>query len=161
MAKLKDRQTQIPNGFRFRIPELKYHSSFYASFASIVNSVHTIVNANPQISEAHGWPLDLPGIEDWVDQFNAAICEANGWKQYYIPTEGGIKFYPANPGEWPVWAKAIKLVGKPPDAGVGDTIHRLIGDENSATFKAWYHTTFGRTCGCHGRQKLWNQQYHY
>jgi len=61
--------------------------------------------------------------------------------------------------EWPMWAKALKQFAKPEDKGIGDVVARMIGDENSTAFKAWYLATFGKSCGCAGRQAKWNQQY--
>ncbi len=61
--------------------------------------------------------------------------------------------------QWPMWANALKQLSTPDDRGVGDIAARIIGDENSATFKAWHLLTFGRPCSCAGRQKLWNQKY--
>ncbi len=61
--------------------------------------------------------------------------------------------------EWPLWAKALAQFAAPDDKGIGDVVARMIGDENSAKFKAWHLATFGRTCGCNGRQNLWNQKY--
>jgi hypothetical protein len=61
--------------------------------------------------------------------------------------------------EWPIWAKALKHFATPQDKGIGDVVARMIGDENSAKFKAWHLATFGRPCGCNGRQARWNQMY--
>lgn len=61
--------------------------------------------------------------------------------------------------EWPIWAKALKQFATPEDKGIGDVVARMIGDENSATFKAWHLATFGRPCGCPERRELWNRQY--
>lgn len=61
--------------------------------------------------------------------------------------------------EWPLWAKALKQFAKPEDAGIGDVVARMIGDENSAAFEAWYLATFGKKCGCKGRRKQWNLKY--
>lgn len=61
--------------------------------------------------------------------------------------------------EWPLWAKAFKLAAKPEDKGVGDVVRRLIGEENSDKFKAWFKKTTGKDCGCTGRQARWNQMY--
>lgn len=61
--------------------------------------------------------------------------------------------------QWPIWAKALAQFSKPEDKGIGDVVARMIGDESSAKFKAWYLATLGRPCGCNGRQKLWNQEY--
>ncbi len=61
--------------------------------------------------------------------------------------------------DWPVWAKALKQFATPSDKGIGDVVARMIGDETSAKFKAWHLSTFGKPCGCTGRQKLWNTKY--
>ncbi len=60
---------------------------------------------------------------------------------------------------WPMWTKALAQFSKPEDKGIGDVAARMIGGENSAKFKAWHLATFGRPCGCNGRQKLWNTKY--
>ncbi len=61
--------------------------------------------------------------------------------------------------QWPMWAKALAKRAKPGDKGIGDVVARTIGPETSGAFKAFYETTFGRPCGCNGRQKLWNTKY--
>ncbi len=61
--------------------------------------------------------------------------------------------------DWPMWAKALKQFSTPDDKGIGDVVARMIGDETSEKFKAWHLATFGRPCGCTGRQKLWNTKY--
>ena len=61
--------------------------------------------------------------------------------------------------QWPLWAKALKLLAKPADRGIGDVLARVIGDEKSEAFKAWYKKTFGKDCGCNGRQIRWNRLY--
>ncbi len=60
---------------------------------------------------------------------------------------------------WPTWAKALSRRAKPEDKGIGDVVARTIGPETSGAFKAFYEMTFGKPCGCNGRQKLWNQKY--
>ncbi len=61
--------------------------------------------------------------------------------------------------EWPLWAKALAQLATLNDKGIGDVVARMIGDERSEKFKAWYLLTFGKPCGCNGRQKLWNTKY--
>ena len=61
--------------------------------------------------------------------------------------------------QWPIWAKAIKQFSKPEDKGIGDVVARMIGDENSAAFKAFYLKVTGKTCGCAGRRSQWNKQF--
>ncbi len=61
--------------------------------------------------------------------------------------------------QWPIWAKVVAKKSTPEDKGVGDVIARTIGPEASGAFKAFYEWTFGKPCGCTGRQKLWNIKY--
>jgi hypothetical protein len=76
------------------------------------------------------------------------------------PNHQSIKSVEPIPVEkWPIWAKGLRQLSKPEDKGIGDVVARLIGDENSEKFKAWYKTTFGKDCGCTGRQAEWNTKY--
>ncbi len=68
---------------------------------------------------------------------------------------------PTSVEQWPMWAKALAQFAKPEDKGIGDVVARMIGDERSEKFKAWYLVTFGKKCGCNGRQNLWNQKYQF
>ena len=83
-----------------------------------------------------------------IDQIDPANAPAPRVKKRSLPYD-----------EWPVWAKALKLMAKPEDKGIGDIVARLIGDENSEKFKAWYRATFNKDCGCKGRQDRWNRLY--
>jgi len=62
---------------------------------------------------------------------------------------------------WPIWATAIAFFKGSSDAGVGDTVERIIGKPNSAAFKAWHTKTFGKSCGCSERKSLWNAKFPY
>lgn len=60
---------------------------------------------------------------------------------------------------WPWSVKAIALLAKPDDRGVGDTLARLlIGGETLAA--AWQRLT-GKECGCDGRIDSLNTRYAY
>ncbi len=61
--------------------------------------------------------------------------------------------------DWPIWAKALAMIAKPEDKGIGDVVARTIGAENSEAFKKWYKATTGKDCGCTGRQLRWNIEY--
>ena len=161
MAKLKDRQSQIPNGYKFELPDLKYRSSPYASFTSIVNSVHNAILSNPMLASRKGWPTEYEKIADWVDRFNAEWCKSNGWREYYLEDNVPLPKDPPKPKEWPAWARAIAIARAAGEVGVGDTAERMIGKENSDAFKKFYNKIFGRSCGCAGRKAAWNAQYPY
>lgn len=60
---------------------------------------------------------------------------------------------------WPIWAKALRFFAEPKDKGIGDVVARMIGDEKSQAFKKWHKKTFGKDCGCVGRQARWNRMY--
>ncbi len=61
--------------------------------------------------------------------------------------------------DWPLWAKALSMIAKPEDKGIGDVVARTIGAENSEAFKKWFKATTGKDCGCTGRQRRWNIEY--
>lgn len=62
--------------------------------------------------------------------------------------------------EWPQWAKAVKLLASKGDAGVGDTIARVVGPIGGDAFKAWTKSV-GFNCGCEKRQETLNARYPY
>lgn len=85
MRRLVNRQQQIPGGMKFSIPEIKYNSSPWMSFDSIVNSVLQLTNANPELSKQHNWPVTRQGVENWVESVQVQICEMNGWNKFLTP----------------------------------------------------------------------------
>ncbi len=70
-----------------------------------------------------------------------------------------IPIQPIPRKDWPVWAKALAMIAKPEDKGIGDTVARTVGAENSEAFKKWFKVTTGKDCGCSGRQRRWNIEY--
>ena len=95
MPRLRDRNHQIPNGYRFGLPEANWKAPPFASFVQIVNQVQRIVAANPALAQSKGWPTARPDIENWVDEFNATICQMNGWTNYIV--DGGSVWSPPKP----------------------------------------------------------------
>ncbi len=61
--------------------------------------------------------------------------------------------------DWPLWAKGLAMISKPDDKGIGDTVARTIGAENSEAFKKWFKATTGKDCGCTGRHRRLNIEY--
>lgn len=82
MARLISRQKFIPGGFQFVQPEIRWQSTRYASFDSIVNSLISARQGNPAQAKKLGWRTDYNSVADEVDAFNARICEINGWTDY-------------------------------------------------------------------------------
>ncbi len=75
----------------------------------------------------------------------------------YSPALAPLK--PIQRKAWPLWAKALGMIAKPEDKGIGDVVARTIGQENSEAFKKWFKSTTGKDCGCTGRQRRWNMEY--
>lgn len=81
MARLINRQMQIPGGLKFYQPETKFVARS-GSFHSIVDQVIAMRKANPAMVSAKGWATDFDNVSHEVDAFNAAICERMGWTTY-------------------------------------------------------------------------------
>lgn len=90
MPRLKDRNRQIPNGFKFILPEVGYKSRDFDSFSTIVNQVSGILRSNPARAKLYGWPQTDEDIANWVDEYNAMLCANNGWNDYIIQGVGEV-----------------------------------------------------------------------
>lgn len=84
MARLKSRTQHPPHSFRFIQPEAGQTNEFVGSFNAVVQQVITLRNANPFLADRHGWRLDLAGVEDEVDSYNAVRCIAGGWTNFVV-----------------------------------------------------------------------------
>lgn len=58
------------------------------------------------------------------------------------------------------WLRFIKLLRKPEDKGVGDTIQRIAAKFGGERFKA-FSAKIGIPCGCSQRQDEWNRLWPY
>jgi hypothetical protein len=81
MARLTNRNMQIPGGLRFYQPETKFKSR-PGSFNNLVDQVIAMRRANPALAQSKGWAMDYEGVANEVDAYNAAICERMGWLNY-------------------------------------------------------------------------------
>ena len=71
------------------------------------------------------------------------------------------RFEPVPRDEWPLAAKSIAALATDQDAGVGDTIKRLLGS-TGRIYQALFKSLTGKNCtGCGFRQNKWNQLYPY
>ncbi len=86
MARLIDRQKQVPGGFKFRQPEINWSSIPWSSFDTVVVQLMQVRRANPAKAKELGWNLDRASVENEVDSFNAKVCQDNGWTNFI--TEG-------------------------------------------------------------------------
>jgi|ERR1035437_4861046 hypothetical protein len=90
MLRLKDRQRQIPGGYRFYLPELKWSApGNFPSFTVVCSALNQVIRANPYLAQKHHWPVDEHGIESWVDLYNATVCSRMGWADYVLEDVGG------------------------------------------------------------------------
>lgn len=139
---------------------LGWRSAPFASFNTIVDQVFSVVTANKNVAMSRGWPIERHKVEAWVDESNALRCQQNGWHEFVLPDDPAAS--PAATSEqWPLWARAVSKFRKEGEVGVGDTVRRLIGNDNSDAFKNWYKDTFNRDCGCCGRGNNFNLKYKY
>ena len=82
-ARLLNRQQHIPGGFVFALPELGWRNTPYQSFDSIVGAVHGVIQSNLKLAQEKGWPTDRESIANWIDSYNASVCEQAGWRNFY------------------------------------------------------------------------------
>lgn len=68
---------------------------------------------------------------------------------------------PVPPADWPLRAKAVAKLRKKAEAGVGDTIARLIGERNSALWEKAVIAITGKPCRCKGRRARLNRLFPY
>lgn len=86
--RLKNRQMQIPGGFKFLQPETGWQPSRFSSFQTIVQAIISHRSANPHLAQKHNWRMDVAGVEDELDTFNATVCARMGWTNYITVPEG-------------------------------------------------------------------------
>jgi len=80
--RLKSRQMQIPNGFKFVQPETGWQATRFASFDSIVQSLRGHRLSRPDLVAKHGWATDVDGVGFDLEQFNVRLCLQHGWTDY-------------------------------------------------------------------------------
>lgn len=118
MASLKSRQTQIPGGFKFHLPELNWHGPPFSSFNTLVDAVVQLVAKNPWLAKKNGWPTDRNGVERWVEQYQCSLCLANGWHDYITQMEGDTEPPKSVPPEFMARLQAVAGAVRKLEAGV-------------------------------------------
>lgn len=97
--RLKSREKQIPGGFVYYVPQIPaWRPQPWSSLDSLANQVLTLRQANPFLTQKHGWSLDKNAIVSEIDSFNAAWAAQQGWDSYII---GGGGSAPPNPRQPP------------------------------------------------------------
>ena len=89
------------------------------------------------------------------------ICDKCGWQIFAeelvsCPRCSGAIKQP----EQSAWVRWIKLLRKPEDRGVGDTVARIAAKFGGERFKE-FSKRIGIPCGCTERQAAWNEQFPY
>lgn len=113
-VRLSSRQRQIPWGFKFRQPEIKWHSRPGSSFDQIVNQLIAARRANPALLAKYNWPTDYNRVADEVDAFNAAVCQTQGWHDF-ITSEGAPslpKSLPPDPNQAASYLRNVAATAK-------------------------------------------------
>lgn len=107
MARLKNRQLQIPGGFVFFQPQTGWKPRPFSSFNVVVNSLISHRKANPALAKKHNWAMDYDSVAEEVEAFNAKVCQIHGWNDYIIASPGT----PPLPKNWPRNSQAAEHLG--------------------------------------------------
>jgi hypothetical protein len=84
--RLKDKNKQIPNGYKFVQPETGWQPARYSSFGSIVRGLMAHRLSRPELVKKHNWATDEDAVNREVEQFNVNLCLRHNWMNYI---EGG------------------------------------------------------------------------
>lgn len=84
MPRLLDRNKQIPNGFKFVIPQIRWQAPAWASFHTIVQGIIAARKAHPQMMVQYGWSVDEATVADELDEYSATWCLHMGWGEGYV-----------------------------------------------------------------------------
>lgn len=92
MNRLKSRQHQVPGGFKFRQPEIRWDSTkvlgLHPSFETLITAVISARNAHPHHKAEHNWSVDRAEVGNEVEAFNVKICLSMGWTNYLAESGG-------------------------------------------------------------------------
>lgn len=93
MQRLKSRSKQIPNGFTYRMPAIRWDSrkvlGMHPSFDTLVSAVISARRANPHQAAEQKWSLDRNVVGDEVEAYNVKVCLSMGWTSYLTDIGGG------------------------------------------------------------------------
>ena len=89
MARLRDRQRQIPNGFKYLEALTGWNSvkqiGSHPSFDRLVNELLTHRLGNPRYKDK--WKTSRAGVEQDVEQYQVKICQSNGYWDFITDAE--------------------------------------------------------------------------
>lgn len=89
MPRVKDRSMELPYGWQFSLPEIKWKSTPGVSLETHANAAESVAKANPFLAKKYNWPTTHEGWLDKIDQENAARIRAMGPSFAHFITEGG------------------------------------------------------------------------
>lgn len=102
MPHLKSRDNHPPGGFKFYQSQTNWKAPEWQSFSTVVQAVVSHRKGNPGIAEQYSLSTDPVAVEQEVDAYNAQVCKANGWTEYYAEDENPKPFphhpYQETPG---------------------------------------------------------------
>lgn len=125
MAHLKSRDRHPPGGFRFLQPQTGWRAPEWQSFSTVVSALISHRNGNPFLITQHGLSTDPEAVANEVDGFNAQICKANNWTEFY-EDDDSPKPFPHRPYTPP---NAVGVVDHARKAAVGIAVVReWLGD---------------------------------
>ncbi len=61
--------------------------------------------------------------------------------------------------EWPLAVKAVAMLARPEDRGVGDIVERMANLAGGKALAQWYKELTGSDCGCANRKDRLNRMY--
>jgi len=94
---------QVPNGLRYRIPEINWDSTrvlgLHPSFDTLVGAVISARQANPHHAAEQKWSFDRAAVAEEVEAFNVRICQSMGWTNFLAEIGGSasVPFQPLSP----------------------------------------------------------------
>lgn len=100
-----------------------------------------------------GWPVFTKYAKTYICPKCGGSIECDG---ITLPQS----LAPAEEVKSSTWVRLVKLLRKPEDQGVGDTVQRIAAKFGGERFKA-FSKRIGIPCGCTDRQAAWNQQWPY
>lgn len=152
--RLADRNVVPPKIYDWQVQHFAYlQAETGAKIES--GSFIELVGAVKKHRRSNNLPVGLI-IEDEIEEQIASKVPQN-----FTALSDGRPNIQIQKSEWPMWAKAIAVLKTDADQGVGDTVHRVIGESASEAFQNWHRTLFGTSCRCNERRDLWNGQFNY
>ncbi len=99
-----------------------------------------------------------PGFHAYWDGSDPAVL---AMPEPPTPTGIAVVQSPFDEAKWPLKAKVISRLRLPGEAGLGDTVARVLARFGADGMKRLYKAVTGQDCGCGDRQQKLNAMYPY